>query len=191
MRKHNIDDRQQDERTHSTAENVKDRKVAASLAIGAGFLRFSTFCEMGDAGGAGTWCLIESDPGVFTELIQKFGVRGVQVEELWSLDQFEDLKPVHGLIFLFKWVPDENPGGTLVRDLRADTMFFAKQVIQNACATQAILSVLLNSEVEADWELGATLKEFKEFCSSFDASMKGLSLSNSEEIRTVHNSFSR
>jgi len=150
---------------------------------------------MGESGGgaAGNWCLIESDPGVFTELIQKFGCTGMQVEELWSLDesQFGDLKPVHGLVFLFKWVPDENPQGTVVEDERANQMFFAKQVIQNACATQAILSVLLNTEQTDTMSLGSTLQGFKEFSLSFDATMKGLALSNSEEIRSVHNSFSR
>ena len=39
--------------------------------------------------------------------------------------------------------------------------------------------------------LGSTLSGFKEFTSSFDAGMKGLALSNSEEIRNVHNSFAR
>ncbi|XP_040582867.1 ubiquitin carboxyl-terminal hydrolase isozyme L5 [Lepeophtheirus salmonis] len=141
---------------------------------------------------AGNWCLIESDPGVFTELIHKFGTKGVQVEELWSLDkeQFVDLKPVHGLIFLFKMVPDHNPQGTVVLDSRVDKMFFAKQVINNACATQAILSVLLNVD-HPELELGTTLSNFKEFCSSFDSAMKGLSLSNSDEIRSVHNSFAK
>jgi len=141
---------------------------------------------------AGNWCLIESDPGVFTELIQKFGVTGTQVEELWSLDadQFENLHPVYGLIFLFKWTAEDHSAGSLVHDSRLDKIFFAKQVINNACATQAILSVLMNIDSK-DVELGSNLQELKSFCGSFDAVMKGLTLSNSESIRTVHNSFSR
>ncbi|XP_072504438.1 ubiquitin carboxyl-terminal hydrolase isozyme L5 isoform X2 [Notamacropus eugenii] len=201
------------------------------------------------AGSAGEWCLMESDPGVFTELIKGFGesgghrvasetweeaqrrrrppdpawagpdalqlgartewraapghppaprpgqeqgCRGAQVEEIWSLEpeNFEKLKPVHGLIFLFKWQPGEEPAGSVVQDSRLDTIFFAKQVINNACATQAIVSVLLNC-THQDVHLGETLSEFKEFSQSFDAAMKGLALSNSEVIRQVHNSFAR
>ncbi|KAM4721915.1 ubiquitin carboxyl-terminal hydrolase isozyme L5 isoform 2-T2 [Rhinophrynus dorsalis] len=135
------------------------------------------------AGSAGEWCLMESDPGVFTELIKGFGCRGVQVEEIWSLEQehFEDLQPVQGLIFLFKWQPGEEPAGSVVQDSRLDTIFFAKQ---------AIISILLNT-THPDVHLGETLSEFREFTQSFDAAMKGLALSNSEVIRQVHNSFAR
>lgn len=58
------------------------------------------------------------------------GVKGVQVEEIYSLDEsmLQQYKPVFGLIFLFKWVHDENPQGSLVKDSRVLEMFFAKQV---------------------------------------------------------------
>ncbi|KAH8395285.1 hypothetical protein KR222_008186 [Zaprionus bogoriensis] len=140
--------------------------------------------------GAGNWCLIESDPGVFTELIREFGCEGAQVEEIWSLDSesFKDLEPIHGLIFLFKWVLEDEPAGKVVLD--RDHIFFAKQVINNACATQAILSLLLNLNHE-DIKLGETLTNFKEFCQCFDPYNKGLTLSNASQIRTVHNSFAR
>ncbi|KAL5012655.1 hypothetical protein ScPMuIL_011206 [Solemya velum] len=39
--------------------------------------------------------------------------------------------------------------------------------------------------------LGETLTSFKDFAGSFDPALRGLSLSNSEVIRQVHNSFSR
>ena len=83
----------------------------------------------------------------------------------------------------------DEPSGPMVTDKkRLDEIFFAKQVINNACATQAILSVLMNID-DPKIELGSMLTDFKDFCSFFDPILKGLTLSNSEQIRTVHNSF--
>ena len=94
---------------------------------------------------------------------------------------------------------------------RLDDMFFAKQVISNACATQAIINLLLNCENE-DISLGDNLSTFKgfflvlsfavkicrkvnlvfaDFTKSFDAQTAGLAISNQEQLRQVHNSFSR
>lgn len=134
------------------------------------------------------WCTIESDPGVFTQLCEEIGVKGVQFEEIYSLgpEAFAslDAEKIYGLVFLFKW--QKQADARPIVDANSHGIFFAQQVIQNACATQAILSVLMNQD---KLDLGSHLKEFKEFTGALDSSMKGLAVSNSEVIRQAHNSF--
>ena len=162
---------------------------------------------------SGNWCTIESDPGVFTSLIESFGVKNVELSELWSLDEdslaslVEEYGKVYGLIFLFKWQKSLESGNgndhqrALVGKEIPEDLFFAKQVTHNACATQAILSVLLNvssSESENNNEdekkrmsLGTTLSSLKTFTACFPPDLKGEAISASDEIRSAHNSFSR
>lgn len=56
----------------------------------------------------------------------------VRMETIWILfiGTFS-FRPVHGLIFLFKYVQDDEPTGSVVRDDRLESIFFAKQVINS------------------------------------------------------------
>ncbi|KAL8733155.1 MAG: hypothetical protein Q9166_002347 [cf. Caloplaca sp. 2 TL-2023] len=141
------------------------------------------------------WNTIESDAGVFTYLLDNLGVKDVQFEELISLDAdfLRQRGPVYGVIFLFKYPVGEKPQQTPVDGAfdydAAESRFFAAQTIQNACGTQALLSVLLNKEESID--IGSKLREFKDFTGAFPADLRGEALSNSELIRDVHNSFAR
>ncbi|XGW11254.1 hypothetical protein V3C99_012619 [Haemonchus contortus] len=137
----------------------------------------------------GVWTLIESDPGVFTEMLRGFGVEGVQVEELHSMSEEETAayNPIYGLIFLFKWRPGEEPIGEPVD---TNNVFFAQQVITNACATQAIINLLMNVN-DPKVKLGSVLEEYRDFAKQIDPASRGLVLSNCEKIRQVHNSFAR
>lgn len=138
------------------------------------------------------WCTIESDPGVFTELLSAIGVRNVQVEELYTLnrEQLAQFGTVYGVVFLFKYRQNEhesarNRPGAVCTDAPA-RLFFARQTVQNACATQAILSIVLNSE---QLDIGPELQTSKEFSAAMDAAMRGLVISNIDAVRAAHNSF--
>ncbi|KAF7716124.1 Ubiquitin carboxyl-terminal hydrolase [Penicillium ucsense] len=156
---------------------------------------------MADTGG---WSTIESDEGLFTSLIENLGVKNVQFEELISLDAdtIRSLGSVYGVIFLFKWTREaagaraEAPlDGTYDQTASDNDVFFAAQTIQNACGTQAILSVILNHDNPSaplpPIALGPELRSFKDFTAGFPAELRGEALSNSEAIRTAHNSFAR
>ena len=135
------------------------------------------------------WCTIESDPGVFSELIKNIGVKGVQVDEIIDMDILEvGNEPVYGLIFLFKYMQNSGYKPNVLTSWDND-LFFAKQEVQNACATQAILAILLNNTDKLD--IGPTLKELKDFTKEMDPGSRGLAISNSEKIRVEHNKFAR
>lgn len=134
------------------------------------------------------WCTVESDPGVFTELVEKIGVKGVEFQEVFGFDDPIMCLPddVLGLIFLFKF-KDRAPRRS-VMEYTPQNLFFAKQVINNACATQAILSILLNISSDQA-EIGPTLTELRDFTEGLDDESRGLAIGNSEVIRSAHNSF--
>ncbi|KAJ5488272.1 Ubiquitinyl hydrolase UCH37 type [Penicillium expansum] len=139
---------------------------------------------MADVGG---WSTIESDEGLFTSLIETLGVKDTQFEELISLDAdtIRSLSPVYG--------PPLD--GTYDQTATDNNLFFAAQTIQNACGTQAILSVILNHDnppaPQPAIELGEELRSFKDFTTGFPPELRGEALSNSEAIRSAHNSFAR
>ncbi|XP_061908231.1 ubiquitin carboxyl-terminal hydrolase BAP1-like [Entelurus aequoreus] len=142
------------------------------------------------------WLELESDPGLFSLLVEDFGIKGVQVEEIYDL-QSKCQSPVYGFIFLFKWIEERRSRrkvNTLVDETSVideeivNDMFFAHQLIPNSCATHALLSVLLNC---SGVELGNTLSRMKAFTKGFSPESKGYAIGNAPELARAHNSHAR
>lgn len=124
---------------------------------------------------------------MFTYLIESLGVRNVQFEELISLEPeaLQSLNPI-GVIFLFKYLTGETRSSDKPADGEFDfaaleggqendrQVWFAAQTIQNACGTQALLSVLMNQTDQEIVHLGPNLSEFREFTSAFPADVSCL-----------------
>ncbi|KAJ8683241.1 hypothetical protein QAD02_019033 [Eretmocerus hayati] len=138
------------------------------------------------------WLELESDPGLFTLLLEDFGVKGVQVEEIYDLQKSLE-GPVYGFIFLFRWIEERrsrrkvvDQDDSFVKDEDiVNNIFFAQQVVPNSCATHALLSVLLNCP---NIHLGTTLSRLKHHTSGMCPENKGWAIGNTPELACAHNS---
>ncbi|KAI8147473.1 ubiquitin carboxyl-terminal hydrolase [Fennellomyces sp. T-0311] len=135
------------------------------------------------------WLLIEPDPGSFSQLCTRMGVNGVQVEPIRSLnrDFIRDLRPIYGIILLLRHKPEKSHRDEMFTT--NSNVYFANQVVHDAYAMYAMLSVLLNREESL--ELGADLLSFKEFTGDFPPMLKGLSVTNSKRLKDAHNGVAR
>ncbi|KAK7503383.1 hypothetical protein BaRGS_00005304 [Batillaria attramentaria] len=141
------------------------------------------------------WLELESDPGLFTLLLEDFGVKGVQVEEIYDLQKPME-GPVYGFIFLFRWIEERRSRrkantedeSFVTDDDAVNSIFFAQQIIPNSCATHALLSVLLNSNKV---HLGETLTRVKDFTKHMNPEDKGYAIGNMPDLARAHNSHAR
>ncbi|GJQ73258.1 putative polycomb group (PcG) protein [Trypoxylus dichotomus] len=138
------------------------------------------------------WLELESDPGLFTLLLEDFGVKGVQVEEIYDLNKPLD-SPVYGFIFLFRWIEERRSRRKVVEQTEVfvkdeeivNNIFFAQQMVPNSCATHALISILLNCP---NIHLGDTLSRLKAHTHGMSPENKGWAIGNTPELACAHNS---
>lgn len=134
------------------------------------------------------FCEIESDPAFFNVMLRDFGVNDIRVQEVVSLD--EDMlaclpRPVHGLIFLFRWREEDTDRQ---EPSCPEGIWFANQTVNNACASVALLNIVNNIP---ELCLGEHLQQFKSFTVDFTPGLRGDAIGNFEFVKSIHNSFAR
>ncbi|KAK4516238.1 uncharacterized protein ATC70_011208 [Mucor velutinosus] len=134
------------------------------------------------------WALIPSDPAIFEDMIQQYGIEEVRVEEVFALDLLDDDKDntdIHGLIFISRYVEEELPTNFEQADPLAKDIVFTAQVVTNICATLALLAVLLNANINK----GHILNNFLRFTEGFSSIDRGMCLGYCQEIRSIHDAY--
>ena len=110
------------------------------------------------------------------------------VDDLYSLDPttLAEHQPIHAFIFLFKWISShsETISGQYDREFPG---YFAHQVVNNACATLAVLNAIGNIP---NLPMAPELTELINFSSEMDPQTRGIVVSSSDWLREAHNALS-
>ncbi|KAI9319945.1 peptidase C12, ubiquitin carboxyl-terminal hydrolase [Dichotomocladium elegans] len=134
------------------------------------------------------WCLLESEPDIFTEMLQCYGAKDLKVEELYDLDIMPS-DTIYGLIFA-KPCDDETlppPIQSKEDEEDAEAVFFSCQIVTNICATLALLGILFN--IDHLVCIGEHLKSLKDILRYASPMLRGNAIGNDSLLREIHNSF--
>ncbi len=101
----------------------------------------------------------------------RLGVEGLQCDEVYDLNFTDAISDAVGFIFLYKWDGNAIESGKRVEGEKLKSIFYAEQIVRNACATQAIINVLLNLPTDSV-NIGDTLSDFKSFVAEFDSKVR-------------------
>lgn len=132
------------------------------------------------------WVEIESDPAFFNVMLKDLRIHGLKVVDVYSLEDTELAmlaKPVHALIFLFRY--RETDQDTLEKTCPKD-VWYAEQVPEYACGTVAMMNIVNNIP---GLQMGAELSEFKERTQDMSPYKRGKAIDKHDYIRRIHNSF--
>lgn len=140
------------------------------------------------------WAELENDPQIFTILLQEWGMRNFLVNEVYDITELLEIDPssIFGLIFLSRYVPDEQSPATTpsqTADITIQPPWFANQISKFSCGTVALMNILMNMK-DADTDLSEALSSFKIATNEMNAKHRGVALDNHAQFRDIHNSFS-
>jgi ubiquitin carboxyl-terminal hydrolase L5 len=135
------------------------------------------------------WVEIESNPSIFNVMLREFGIAGVKVQEIYSLD--EDILatlplPIYGVIFLFQYQATDE--GTQNAPCPSNIWFANQLKGTNACGTIALLNIVNNV---ADVDLGVELRHFKQETTLLTPKQRGERIDGYTHVKVIHNSFAR
>ena len=126
--------------------------------------------------------------GVFTTLLRKLGVRGLEVTEIFDIDDLQVGKRIepHGLIFCYPCADDDDSSNPKSQadsiedgaDPDAEGVWYAHQLCNDACATQTILNIVLNLR---NVRLEGDLEEFKRDTETMSPVVRGSALRKTVE----------
>lgn len=137
------------------------------------------------------WVELESEPGFFGAMLRELGAKDFTIQEIYSIDAdtWKSLpQPVHGLIFLFEYEGDDEPSHDENRPDCPSELWFANQTTANACATVALMNIVMNAPGA---DLGVQLQKFKDSTKESPPPHRGHFLDTNDFIRSIHNSLAR